>query len=104
MLRPPDEARLQLSNFIRANHEPGPPAAMANELGLRSGVRSRTTYRRFLATQDRLGVAGNPADAPLTVRLAGGLSRVDRPSRRNSAYVRVRIAEGLMLLLVVKRR
>ncbi len=37
MLRPPDGGtRLELSSFIRPNHEPGSPAAMANELGLRN--------------------------------------------------------------------
>ncbi len=36
-LRPPDGGtRLELSSFIRPNHEPGSPAAMANELGLRN--------------------------------------------------------------------
>jgi catechol 2,3-dioxygenase-like lactoylglutathione lyase family enzyme len=37
MLRPPDGgAGLELASFIRPNHEPGSPAAMATELGLRS--------------------------------------------------------------------
>ena len=37
MLRPPDGGtRLELSSFIRPDHEPGSPAAMANELGLRN--------------------------------------------------------------------
>jgi catechol 2,3-dioxygenase-like lactoylglutathione lyase family enzyme len=37
MLRPPDGgAGLELASFIRPNHDPGSPAAMANELGLRS--------------------------------------------------------------------
>lgn len=37
MLRPPDGgAGLELASFIRPDHEPGSPAAMANELGLRS--------------------------------------------------------------------
>jgi catechol 2,3-dioxygenase-like lactoylglutathione lyase family enzyme len=39
MLRPPDGgAGLELARFIRPNPEPGSPAAMANELGLRSVV------------------------------------------------------------------
>ena len=39
MLRMPDGgAGLELAGFIRPNHEPGSPAAMANELGLRSVV------------------------------------------------------------------
>src|SRR5205807_4090923 len=37
MLRPPDGgAGLELASFIQPNHEPGSPAAMATELGLRS--------------------------------------------------------------------
>lgn len=37
MLRPPDGGtRLELSSFIRPDHEPGSPAAMANQLGLRN--------------------------------------------------------------------
>jgi catechol 2,3-dioxygenase-like lactoylglutathione lyase family enzyme len=37
MLRPPDGGTgLELSSFIRPDHEPGSPAAMANELGLRN--------------------------------------------------------------------
>ena len=37
LLRPPDGGvGLELARFIRPDHEPGSPAAMANELGLRS--------------------------------------------------------------------
>jgi catechol 2,3-dioxygenase-like lactoylglutathione lyase family enzyme len=37
MLRPPNGGtRLELSSFVRPDHEPGSPAAMANELGLRN--------------------------------------------------------------------
>jgi catechol 2,3-dioxygenase-like lactoylglutathione lyase family enzyme len=37
MLRPPDgSTRLELSSFVRPDHNPGSPAAMANELGLRN--------------------------------------------------------------------
>jgi catechol 2,3-dioxygenase-like lactoylglutathione lyase family enzyme len=37
MLRPPDGgAALELARFIRPDHAPGSPTAMANELGLRS--------------------------------------------------------------------
>ena len=36
-LRPPDGGTgLELSSFIRPDHEPGSPAAMSNELGLRN--------------------------------------------------------------------
>jgi catechol 2,3-dioxygenase-like lactoylglutathione lyase family enzyme len=35
MLRPPDGgAGIELASFVRPDHEPGSPAAMANELGL----------------------------------------------------------------------
>ena len=37
MLRPPDGGSLlELSSFVRPDHVPGSPAAMANELGLRN--------------------------------------------------------------------
>ena len=37
MLRPPDDGtRLELSSFVRPDHTPGSPEAMANELGLRN--------------------------------------------------------------------
>jgi catechol 2,3-dioxygenase-like lactoylglutathione lyase family enzyme len=37
MLRPPDGgSRVELSSFVRPDHEPGSPNAMANELGLRN--------------------------------------------------------------------
>ena len=37
MLRPPGGGTmLELSSFVRPDHEPGSPAAMANELGLRN--------------------------------------------------------------------
>src|SRR3954470_7179344 len=37
MLRPPDGGTgLELASFIRPDHAPGSPTAMANELGLRS--------------------------------------------------------------------
>jgi catechol 2,3-dioxygenase-like lactoylglutathione lyase family enzyme len=37
MLRPPDGGTgLELASFVRPDHEPGSPEAMANQLGLRS--------------------------------------------------------------------
>ena len=37
MLRPPNGGtRLELSSFVRPDHDPGSPAAMVNELGLRN--------------------------------------------------------------------
>lgn len=39
MLRPPDGGTgLELASFVRPNHQPGWPDAMASELGLRSVV------------------------------------------------------------------
>ena len=36
MLRSPDGARLELARFVRPDHVPGSPDAMANQLGLRN--------------------------------------------------------------------
>ncbi|UYM07501.1 VOC family protein [Solicola gregarius] len=37
MLRPPDGGtRIELARFVRPDHEPGSPAAMPNELGMRN--------------------------------------------------------------------
>ncbi|GAA1880000.1 VOC family protein [Paeniglutamicibacter psychrophenolicus] len=36
MLQSPDGARLELARFVRPDHVPGSPTAMANELGLRN--------------------------------------------------------------------
>jgi predicted enzyme related to lactoylglutathione lyase len=37
ILRPPDGGTgVELASFVRPDHEPGSPTAMANELGLRS--------------------------------------------------------------------
>lgn len=37
MLRPPDGGTaIELSSFVRPDHEPGSPAAMANQLGMRN--------------------------------------------------------------------
>ncbi|MEO5319151.1 VOC family protein [Arthrobacter sp. CC3] len=37
MLRPPDGgSRIELASFVRPDHKPGSPDAMANELGLRN--------------------------------------------------------------------
>jgi catechol 2,3-dioxygenase-like lactoylglutathione lyase family enzyme len=36
MLMPPDGARIELGRFVRPDHVPGSPEAMANELGLRN--------------------------------------------------------------------
>jgi catechol 2,3-dioxygenase-like lactoylglutathione lyase family enzyme len=61
MLRPPDGGtRLELSSFVRPDHEPGSPAAMANELGLRNVAfevdNLQTTVDRLAA--DGYGLVG----------------------------------------------
>ena len=56
VLRPPDGGTwLEVSSFIRPNHEPGSPDAMANELGLRN-VASEVDNLR--AVVDRLATNG----------------------------------------------
>jgi glyoxalase/bleomycin resistance protein/dioxygenase superfamily protein len=50
MLRLPDGGTgIELSSFVRPDHEPGSPAAMANELGPTSVSRSPTCRRRSTA-------------------------------------------------------
>ena len=56
MLRPPDDGtRLELTRFIRPDHEPGSPAAMANELGLSNVSFEVSDLRTIL---DRLAADG----------------------------------------------
>ena len=56
MLRPPGGGTgLELSRFLRPDHEPGSPNAMANELGLRSVAFEVDDLR---AAVDRLAVDG----------------------------------------------
>ena len=56
MLRPPDGGtRLELSSFIRPDHQPGSPAAMATELGLRNVAFEVDDLQ---ATVDRLAADG----------------------------------------------
>jgi hypothetical protein len=51
MLRPPDGGTgIELSSFVRPDHEPGSPTAMANELGLRNVFASRSTTSRRPST------------------------------------------------------
>jgi catechol 2,3-dioxygenase-like lactoylglutathione lyase family enzyme len=57
MLRPPDGGtRLELSSFVRPDHEPGSPAAMADELGLRNVAFEVDDLQ---AAVDRLAVDGS---------------------------------------------
>ena len=56
MLRPPGGGTaVELSSFVRPEHQPGSPAAMANELGLRNVCFEITDLR---ATVDRLASDG----------------------------------------------
>ena len=74
MLRPPDGGPgLELSRFVRPEHEPGSPTAMANELGLRN----------VSFEVDDLQADGRPA----------GCGRL-RPGRRHRS-VREHLAHGL---------
>jgi len=74
MLRPPDGGTgLELSSFVRPDHEPGSPAAMANELGLRNvafEVR-RPPGRRRPAGRGRLRAGRR--HRPVRAHLAHGL-------------------------------
>src|SRR2546422_6039192 len=65
MLRPPDGGTgLELSSFIRPNHEPGSPDAMSNELGLRNIA---FEVDNLQAVVDRLAAEG--------YRLVGGIGQ-----------------------------
>jgi catechol 2,3-dioxygenase-like lactoylglutathione lyase family enzyme len=76
MLRPPGGGTgLELSSFSRPDHEPGSPAAMANELGLRSLVFEVNDLPAIL---DRLAADG--------YRLIGGVGEYEHIWRM--AYVR----------------
>jgi catechol 2,3-dioxygenase-like lactoylglutathione lyase family enzyme len=56
MLRPPEGGPgLELSSFVRPDHEPGSPTAMANELALRNVAFEVDDLR---ATVDRLAADG----------------------------------------------
>src|SRR5262249_32229989 len=67
MLRPPGGGTaLELSTFVRPDHEPGSPTAMANELGLRSVAFEVDDLR---AAVDRLGADG--------YGLVGGIGRYE---------------------------
>jgi catechol 2,3-dioxygenase-like lactoylglutathione lyase family enzyme len=55
MLRTPDGTRLELGTFVRPDHVPGSPTAMANELGLRNVCFEVEDLRGIV---DRLGADG----------------------------------------------
>lgn len=76
MLRTPDGGtRLELSSFVRPDHEPGSPAAMATELGLRNVAFEVDDLQ---AVVDRLAADG--------YGLVGGIGRYEHIWRM--AYVR----------------
>ena len=85
MLRPPDGGtRLELSSFVRPDHEPGSPAAMANELGLRNVAFEVDDLQ---AAVDRLATDG--------YGLVGGIGQYEHIWRM--AYVRG--PEGIIVSL-----
>jgi catechol 2,3-dioxygenase-like lactoylglutathione lyase family enzyme len=76
MLRPPGGGTaVELSSFVRPDHEPGSPTAMANELGLRSVAFEVDDLQ---STVDRL--------APDGYGLVGGVGEYENTWRM--AYVR----------------
>ena len=76
MLRTPDGGtRLELSSFVRPDHQPGSPAAMATELGLRNVAFEVDDLQ---AVVDRLATEG--------YGLVGGIGRYEHIWRM--AYVR----------------
>jgi catechol 2,3-dioxygenase-like lactoylglutathione lyase family enzyme len=85
MLRPPDGgAGLELARFIRPHHEPGSPAAMANELGLRSVVLEVDDLKAII---ERLAEAG--------YGLVGGIGEYEHVWRMAA----VRGPEGIIVSL-----
>lgn len=85
MLRPPDGgSRIELASFVRPDHVPGRPAAMANELGLRNVS--------FEVDDLQAAVDGLAADG---YRLVGGIGQYENSWRM--AYVRG--PEGIIVSL-----
>lgn len=61
MLKPPEDGtRLELSSFVRPDHLPGSPGAMANELGLRNVAFEVDDLQAAvdLAAEDGYGLVG----------------------------------------------
>lgn len=85
MLRPPDGgAGVELSSFIRPDHQPGSPAAMSTELGLRNVA---FEVEDLSAAVERLAADG--------YGLVGGLGEYEHAWRM--AYVRG--PEGIIVAL-----
>ncbi len=90
MLRPPGgETTLELSTFVRPDHQPGSPAAMANELGLRNVCFEVDDLQ---ATLDELAADG--------FGLVGGVGRYEDVWLM--AYVRG--PEGIIVSLTQRQR
>ena len=88
MLRPPGGGTmLELSSFVRPDHEPGSPAAMANELGLRNVAFEVADVH---AAVDRLAADG--------YGLVGGIGDYENTWRM--AYVRG--PEGIVVSLAAR--
>jgi catechol 2,3-dioxygenase-like lactoylglutathione lyase family enzyme len=84
-LRPPDGGtRLELSSFVRPQHQPGSPHAMANELGLRN---VSFEVDNLQATVEQLAADG--------YGLVGGIGQYEQMWRM--AYVRG--PEGIIVSL-----
>jgi catechol 2,3-dioxygenase-like lactoylglutathione lyase family enzyme len=85
MLRPPDGGPvLEVSSFVRPDHAPGSPSAMANELGLRN---MSFEVDDLQATVDQLAADG--------YGLVGGIGQYENIGRM--AYVRG--PEGIIVSL-----
>ncbi len=85
MLRPPDGGTgLELSSFVRPNHEPGSPDAMSTELGLRNIA---FEVDDLVAILDRLAADG--------YNMVGGVGQYEHMWRM--AYVRG--PEGIIVSL-----
>jgi len=85
MLRPPDNGtRLELSSFVRPDHEPGTPTAMANVLGIRNVAFEVEDLRGIV---QRLAADG--------YQLVGGIGEYENSWRM--AYVRG--PEGIIVAL-----
>ena len=82
--RPTEVTRLEPSSFVRPDHEPGSPAAMANELGLRNVAYEVDDLQ---AAIDRLAADG--------YGLVGGIGQYEHIWRM--AYVRG--PEGIIVSL-----
>src|SRR5215217_3506694 len=90
MLVPPDGgSKLELATFVRPDHEPGSPAAMANELGLRN---VSFEVDDLQAVVDRLAAGG--------YGLVGGIGQYEHIWR--ISYVRG--PEGIIVSLSLAER